>query len=294
MTRLLTFFLSARWSVIINIALAAVIGYHCMQLFLLLTSSDLTINNHQNRLRIKANQTQLLTTPILNISELLNAGLFGQNTSHIAMQIAKTPPETKLNFKLHGVYYSSNPHTSFAMIATAKNKSASYRVGDSLPSGAKLEQIKPKQVILLRNGRQETLTLVDTQNKISIRSQPDYAIAIPEKNYGNNSVSPEKLLGNYQRQLRTNPNKLMKLMRIYPVNQGGQLIGYRLRPGKDATLLSKFNLQSGDILTTVNGVKLDSPLKGLGMMQQLATTNHINLEVLRQGQVVSLSFNVEK
>ncbi|EDN65628.1 general secretion pathway protein C [Beggiatoa sp. PS] len=181
------------------------------------------------------------------------------------------------------------------MVATTKDKSASYRVGDSLPSGAILEQIKPKQVILLRNGRPETLTLMDTQKKISIRSQSNNkAKVIPEKKYGYNGVSPEKILGNYQRQLQTNPNKLMNLMRIYPVNQNGHLVGYRLRPGKDATLLSKFNLQSGDILTTINGVTLDSPLKGLGIVQQLATANHVELEVLRQGQVIPLSFNIEK
>jgi general secretion pathway protein C len=83
-------------------------------------------------------------------------------------------------------------------------------------------------------------------------------------------------------------------MRISAVKRGGRFIGYRIKPGKDATLLSRFNLQSGDILTAVNGVKLDSPLKGLGLIQQLATANQVDLEVLRNGRVVSLSFFIEK
>jgi len=107
-------------------------------------------------------------------------------------------------------------------------------------------------------------------------------------------LSPGQLLGHYQHQLQTDPNSLIKLIRISPVNQAGNLVGYQLHPGQDTHLLASFNLQPGDILTSLNGVKLDNPINGLSVIQPLATAEQINLEILSEGQPLSFSFNVER
>jgi general secretion pathway protein C len=86
---------------------------------------------------------------------------------------------------------------------------------------------------------------------------------------------------------------LAQLARIQPAYDEGKLIGYRLDAGKDKTLLSHFNLQVGDILTTVNDVELDSPLKGLSLIQQLSEADQLNLTVLRNGRTHSQSFNIK-
>jgi len=269
-----TLILSIRW--IINIALTAVLGYSAVQIIIMLIdTTPLETNNQHTR----SHQAQI-STPALNISP--QAYLFGKPKPDETQIVSHTPHETQLNLKLHGIYYSSDPTMSYAMIAAANGKSTSYRVGQTV-SSAVLHEIDSRRVILLRNGRYETLHIMGTKDNHSQES------AVPT-----NDISAGKLLGQYQRQLQTNPNSLMKLMRIYPVKRSGRFIGYRIKQGKDASLLSRFNLQSGDILTAVNGVKLDSPLKGLGLIQQLATANQINLEILRNGQVVPLFFVVEK
>jgi len=286
------FIFFARWS--INIALAAVLGYSAVHLVLLIGAVPFTFDSQYTRSSQLVSQAQI-SMSALNISPLVNAYLFGKPKAvgaQVAYQI-KTPPKTQLNLKLHGIYYSSEPMKSFAMIEAANGKSAFYRVGQSFSSGAVLHKIEPQLVILLRNGRYETLALVGIKKNQKNQSQ-DRRVKNDTSRIADNDLRPEKLLGHYQRQLQTNPNSLMKLMRIYPVKQGGRFVGYRIKPGKDASLLSRFNLQSGDILTAVNGVKLDSPLKGLGLIQQLATAGQIDLVVLRNGRVVSLSFGVEK
>lgn len=283
---------SAYWSAIINIALAAMLGYSAVQL-LLLYATPLKQNYSHNRFSQVTSQPRLSTSTI-TISALLQAHLFGKSSTQKqkATQSATQLPKTNLTDKLHGIYYSSNPEVSFAMIATGNDKSATYHVNESLPGGALIHKIRPKEVILLRNGRYESLRLIGYREEMPHKSKGQHA-----KNMHNNRFakkSPEKLLGHYQHQLRTKPNRLMKLMRISPAKQNGRLIGYRLKPGKEPGLLSRFNLQSGDILTTINGVKLDSPLKGLGVIQQLGTANQIDLQVLRNGETIFLSFAVEK
>ena len=271
MTKLIL--LSTRWS--INLALAVVLGYSIVQL--LTPHPPLEKNIQYNHSVVNTPHS----TKTLNISSLLNAHLFG-NSNVIGTKMVKIPHETKLNLKLHGIYYSSNPMKSFAMIAADKGKSISYHIDQSLPSGALLYEIYPQKVILLRNGRHETLHLVDKKN-----------VRTSKKNSSSMNISAN-ILTHYQRQLQTNPESFMQLVRISPVHRGKKLLGYRLQRGKDASLLSRFNLQSGDILTAVNGVKLDSPLKGLSIVQQLATAKKIDLQILRNGQVVPLSFRLQE
>jgi len=295
MSQLMSFVFSARWSVIINIVLAAMLGYSTVQLLL---GAPLKLNSPNIRPHLVTEPAQVFR-PTLNISPLLEAHLFGKShltTQAARQQIAKTLPKTKLNLKLHGIYYSSEPDNSFAIVSATDGKSDTYRVGDSLPGGAVVHQISAKQVILLRNGRQETLQLVGEKDTLAekLLSNQEKSNAKNTPILPNANNTPGKLLGQYQRQLRTNPNQLTKLIRISPVKKNGRFVGYRLRPRKDATLLSQFDLQSGDILTSINGVKLDSPLKSLGVVPQLATANRVDLQVLRNGQVVSLSFAVEK
>jgi len=289
MDKLIGFIFSAHWSAVINIALAAILGYSAVQFLLSLDTTSVKQNYSQNRF---VTSQAGLSTSALNMSALLEAGLFGKSShqKQIATQSATKPPKTNLNFKLHGIYYSSNSQASFAMIA--RGKSAAYHVNQSLPGGTLIYEIQPKQVILLRNGRYESLHLIGYQEHKASKNKGEHAKTMQSNRSANKS--PEKLLGHYQHQLQTNPNRLMKLMRISSVKQNGRLIGYRLRRGKEPGLLSRFNLQSGDILTTINGVKLDSPLKGLGVVQQLGTANQIDLQVLRNGETIFLSFAVEK
>jgi len=285
--------LSKLLSIIINIMLAAILGYSTIQLFFLFYTVPL---NTQIKGKIFHSRIQSeFSPPTINTSTLLSALLFGKpkiNHSQMTGQ-KKTLPETKLNLKLQGIYYSSNSPISRAMIAAKNGKSAAYHIGESLPNGVILHEIYPKKVILLRNGQYETLRFLKNKksNKSQFLSKRNKKMRRGKRQ---SNERPEKLLGNYQRQLQTNPNALIKLIRISPVNQGNRFLGYRLKPGRNAAILSQFNLQTGDILTSVNGVKLDSPLKGLGVIQQLATANQIDLEVLRNGSITSLSFAVEK
>jgi general secretion pathway protein C len=294
MNQITTLIFSGRLSAVINIVLAAVLGYSIMQLSLsfntILSIEIMQILGQKSHPRQNIKKP-LFSKPAVDISTLLVSQLFGN--SHFDLQNStqnkKNHPETKLNLKLHGIYYSSNPHTSFALIAPNNGKGEVFSIGESLRSGAVLHEIYPKKVILLRNGRYETLRLVGTA---SINNKTKKQIVKGGQKARRDN--PTKLLGNYQRQLQTNPSRLMKLVKISPVTKGNRFIGYRLKPGKDTTLLSQFDLQSGDILTGVNGVKLNSPLKGLGVIQQLATANQIDLEVLREESIVSLSFAVER
>ena len=85
----------------------------------------------------------------------------------------------------------------------------------------------------------------------------------------------------------------MNLVRAAPVNENGQFIGYRISPGQDRALFNKFGLQNGDVVTAVNGITLDNPLKGFKVLEQVANATQLNLQVKRRGEVMDLQFYIE-
>jgi len=269
----------ARW--IINVSLAVILGYQVVN-FLFQSSSRPT--------QIMPTSSATQTNKTVDISNIITARLFG--TMPAVVETAVANPETKLNLKLRGIYYATDNTQSFAVIAEAENKHHLYRQGATLSGGTVLQEIRSKEVILNRNGRYETLKL--TGSSANTATPTPASTTLPNKISSDENLTPAQLLANYQQQLRENPQKLLSLVRIEAVEQNGKFGGFRLSPGRDATLLNRFNLKSGDILVAVNGTDLDSPLKGLSLIEQLGQTKQLNLTVLRNGQPLSLSFNVDK
>ncbi|NJO18004.1 MAG: type II secretion system protein GspC [Thioploca sp.] len=291
---LMRYIVSTQWIIFINLGLCVVIGYSGVELFLASPTINLAQRTAYKDYLINNNQSVADIT--LDIAVLKQAYLFGKfpaiSTTTSVVNV-ETLPKTHLELKLHGIYYSSNDHTSLAMIADFSGKTKIYHINEPLPSGAILQKIHEKHATLSRDEQIEILNLLDTKKSTSIANTVSPARNV-QNSANQDELSPGQLLGHYQHQLQTDPNSLMKLIRISPINQAGRLVGYQINPGQDTHLLARFNLQPGDILTTMNGIRLDNPINGLSVIQPLATAEQINLEILRKGQPLSFSFNVEK
>lgn len=278
----------------INLSLAAIIGYYSVALIL---HEPVTLT--QYRPNSTSNTVTSVKDKILDVTPLLNAYLFGKTTSRVKSTIPLSPPETQLSLHLRGIFFIPSGKDSMIMIAEDKGKSQLYKLNAVLSGGAIVYEIREKEVILLRNGRYETLKLegsqsTSTSNTDSNQLSPTTPIVVTHPTEDVTTTPPEQLLGQFQRQLQTNPESLMQLMKINPMVEAGRFLGYQLSPGKNPDLMAQFNLQTGDILTKINEVTLDSPLKGLDVLPILATADTIDLQILRNGQTLSLSFPVQR
>lgn len=271
------------WRTLLNLSLTAVIGYDIVTLILL---EPPTIPHYPTA--TVADNITIAKTKLLNITPLLNSHLFGETTTLPSSHAS--PPVTQLSLQLRGIFFAPSGNRSSIMVAEDKGKSELYKLNGILPGGAKVYEIREKEVILLRNGRYEMLKLEGSQ---SISAPMTVQINKTNEVITNNITPPEQLLGQFQQQLQTNPEALTQLLKVNPVVEAGRFMGYQLSPGKNAALMGQFNLQAGDILTKINEVVLDSPLKGLDILPILATTDRVDLQILRNGQLLSLSFTVQ-
>jgi len=204
-------------------------------------------------------------------------------------------PETKLNLILRGVVAGSAPADSGAIIAEPSGQEEFYGIEAALPGGAILKEVYSDRVVLMRNGRLETLRLPVDQLSEAGTSQGIAPTGRAASARGGRAVSGQPSLREYRDMLLNDPRSVVAadLVRILPYNKGGRFGGYEVRPGRDAATLTRFGLRAGDVVTAVNGVPLNTPAAGLGILRDLRDAKQVRLDVQRNGvpQTIVLNLN---
>ena len=199
-------------------------------------------------------------------------------------------PDTKLQLKLRGVLASDDPAFARAIIADAKGMEDAYAVEEALPGNAVLKEIYADRIILQYRGQLETLRLPKDETKGA-----NQRVSRKSPHAGVNTAETGALLRQYRNALTTDPQSVMDLVRAEPVRDRmtGKVKGYRIRPGRDRQMLGRFGLRDGDVVTSINGVSLDNPLKALELMRDVSSMTQVNLDVERNGVPQSFSFQIE-
>jgi general secretion pathway protein C len=205
-------------------------------------------------------------------------------------------PETRLNLTLRGIIASDNPDRARAIIAEGTLADKFYRMNEELPGGAKLNAIRPDHVILERNGRFETLSLPKERSPEAERLAQQSAAQSNQPRLGappNTDGASPTTLSDYRDALKENPQAVNELLNPAPAYQDGKLVGFRLRPTKNRHLLRRNGILRNDIVTSVNGIPLNDPSNSFQVLQQLTSTENIQLTILRNGQEKNVSLNLE-
>jgi len=240
-----------------------------------------------------------------NYAQLSNWHLFGAAQKEMPKPVQRVipdpipqeAPDTTLRLDLKGVFASKDMMDAFAIIADRMGNEDSYSIDSALPGGAILKEIYSDRVILLHNGRLETLRLLQdglatkkkSSNRATSRSnnrhshRRNVSRSQPRGNVNQVSFEATQVLKGYRDKLINDPQSVMNTVRAEPYRQGGRLQGYRIFPGRDKDLFNQLGLQPGDVVTTVNGINLDSPLKGLEIMQNIQDATEVSVDVLRNG-----------
>jgi len=69
----------------------------------------------------------------------------------------------------------------------------------------------------------------------------------------------------------------------------GPTPGFRVHSRNSAALLARLGLESGDLVTEVNGIRLDGPLAGLAAADELASADELTVALVRNGAPVTVS-----
>ncbi len=211
--------------------------------------------------------------------------LFGKAAAQPAASAPIDAPETRLNFTLRGVYATDDENEGYALIASSGGREKLYRVGDKLPGNIRLSAVYPDRVILDRGGRFETLRLLSTRATGSVLRPPDP----PRPSGGSRRLGPNSATARLRQEVLRNPAKLGQYVNAEPVRRNGRFVGFRIVTRRSHPALRELDLRSGDIITEVNGIRLDRPEKGFQVLQQLARARSVSVTLERGGRVIHVN-----
>ena len=203
-------------------------------------------------------------------------------------------PKTKLNLTLSGVFAQEDERKGMAIIAERGRKEKNYVVGDSVPGGAFLEAVYDDRVVLKRGGRLETLALPkesvnDKNAKSSTRtSRPAPRPAVSSRR--NKAQEQATDLKSIREQFLQNPQSLIGLIRGQPVRREGKFYGYKVNPGRNREVFTRYGFERNDIVTSVNGIALDNYAE---LVKGLAQETSFTVEVDRGGAPTVLNLSLD-
>lgn len=258
--------------------------------------------------------------PPVDIEQLRGRHLFGEAASSdiVAQAVAEPEPatdasrdgieddarETRLQLVLRGVVASSEDGLGHAIIEHRK-KQAVYAVEDELPVGDNvvLAKVMPRQVVLDNNGTYELLILFE-ENELggTMEAPPSTPVRTNTRapvNRGAPTIvdkreeaSATELASGYRNRLYENPQSLADVVSVNAVRENGELMGYRISPGKDKSQFSELGFKAGDLVTSVNGIVLNDPANTMRLYQTMRSASEAVFDLQRGDQQISVSVSL--
>lgn len=212
------------------------------------------------------NTTPALTDQTIldaDVSALQSGTLFGSERVEPSLVSSESLPETQLDLTLRGVRFAPEPDQSSALIDSPNEGQQNLILGDEIASGITLEEIFVDRVVINRRGTRENLFLrEDTARQRA---------ATLSENGSSNARS----------MARFSQADWINGLRLEPYSENGAMIGYQITENASQDFLQAIGLQTGDIITELNGFALNRSTNTLELMEDLSEADRARFVVLR-------------
>ncbi|WP_157209858.1 type II secretion system protein GspC [Marinimicrobium agarilyticum] len=220
--------------------------------------------------------------------------------------------DTDLKLVLRGVMGSNDEKAARAIIADG-SKQDIYAPGDKLPvrGSVTLEKVLPLRVILNNAGRYESLWLYSDDDWASDLAASGPVPDTPSRSWeGDDETvndtpvqepdasepSPrEEVLNEAADDVaeRMGSRSLSDVVSMSIHRENGQIVGYKIRPGRDRALFDSLGLEANDVVKAVNGVALSSPQKVMEIYREMGDASSASLLIERGGEELTIDIELE-
>lgn len=222
----------------------------------------------------------------LDLSPILAFAPFGTAVS--AEASPEVIGETGLGLVLLGVTVSTPASNSRAIISGGDSGRAdSYAVGSDITAAASLAEVTRSHVVLMVDGRLETLSFAKPGMKPATTGKPDLRNLIPS-NTGPASTAasndPDAVIARYRAAILQNPKSVMDRLGLEATGEGYK-ISDAASPG-----VRQAGFRPGDLITTVNGQKVGDIAQDQRYFDEVAASGKARVELQRDGQSIVMTF----
>ena len=229
---------------------------------------------------------------IILTRNLFNASILAPETPIAALEEALEA--TRLPLNLLGTAAADAPELSWAAIEDRESQQTLVlRNGDGIRNQAKVVRIERKRVVLDEGGALRELALDEPEGP-AIASAParPVARANPPRRGVRALPQPPGAEGAAAPAGPRTPAQLFQDARILPKYTEGQMVGVQVSSIKPGGVFEKMGLQDGDVITELNGVRIDSPEQSATILLEFTKTDSFSVQVDRASGAQTLNVNL--
>ena len=94
-------------------------------------------------------------------------------------------------------------------------------------------------------------------------------------------------------ELLEEPGKLFDYIRVSQAMSEGELIGYRLSPGKEPALFKQMGLKNNDLAVSINGYQLTDLKQAMSAINELRNSTDATITIERDGEQIDVQFSLQ-
>ncbi len=272
---------------ILNVFLISVAIYFGVNAFYITTTSKLDHGDPTTSTDKQISSPEkVIVHPISYYNTIIERNLLNtkKKTDKIESVNVETLKRTDLKLKLWGTV-TGDKDKAYAVIEEQKGKKQNlYKVGDTIQT-ATVKIILREKVVLNVNGKDEILELE--------KKAGAYKSTISSKK-SNRSFSQNISIKRSQiDKAMKNVNDLIKQVRIRPHFSNGKADGLNLSGIGSGSIFSEMGLKSGDIITGVDGKKIESVDDALKFYESLKSSSNVQLQLKRKGRQKTINYNIK-
>ncbi|MGE3974510.1 MAG: PDZ domain-containing protein [Bdellovibrionales bacterium] len=234
---------------------------------------------------------KILARNIFNADGLVPPPIGGDGSSSSDENV---PVLSQLPIILVGTIVHVNPARSIATVEIKNsNKILPFIPNDDMEGLAKLLKVDRKRAIFRNsnNNRIEYIEIKDDSTIVFETKKKPGAVSTEIDQRGNNFVIKKSLID----KLITNLPEHLQQARAVPYTPPGssKATGFIILDIQPGSIFEQIGLNKNDILTEVNGQKVDSPARALELYNELKTAGSISIGVERNGRFENLNYSIQ-
>jgi len=163
-----------------------------------------------------------------------------------------------------------------------------FAVGEQVFDGPELVEVTPGRAVVSMAGRRETLEISAAVSAGTENAAAEGAGGGIRKTGANTYLVDRREVEHSIENL----SAVATQMRAVPYLKDGSAIGFRVFNIRPGSLFERMGLENGDVIQKVNGAELDTPSKGLALLEDVQTTSEIRIDLLRNNRPTTLNYTV--
>jgi general secretion pathway protein C len=216
---------------------------------------------------------------IILTRNLFNASILTPGPGAAAAALEEEDLEaTQLPLNLLGTAAADVPELSWAAIEDRDTQQTLVlRIGDSIRNVAQVKRIERKRIVLEEKGALRELALAEPEGLAAALPTPARSMARAAASRRRPTPAPQAP-SPAEPGART-PAQLFSEARILPKYEAGQMVGVQVSSIKPGSLFERIGIQEGDVITELNGIRIDSPEQSAKILLELTSSETFTVQV---------------